>query len=281
MGRKAKGMAETILYGVGVGPGDPELMTLKAARLIRENRVIALPGRTPRETAAYRIAVRAVPELAGKQLLPLDFPMTEDPGKLAESLRANAVLVERELLGGENVIFLTLGDVSVYSTFSELRREVERDGFRTEAVSGIPSFCAAAARAGVPLCERRERLVIIPALPGEAEPAGRPADPAAELPAESDEPAAGHLDESVAESALAPAGQETCVLMKSGSSLGKIRDRCRDAGLSLWVMENCGMPGERIYRSLEEIPEQGGYFTLAVVRGLRAREILFAEPEKP
>ena len=257
MGRKAKGMAETILYGVGVGPGDPELMTLKAARLIRENRVIALPGRTPRETAAYRIAVRAVPELAGKQLLPLDFPMTEDPGKLAESLRANAVLVERELLGGENVIFLTLGDVSVYSTFSELRREVERDGFRTEAVSGIPSFCAAAARAGVPLCERRERLVIIPALPGKAEPAGESAGWSA------------------------PAGQETCVLMKSGSSLGKIRDRCRDAGLSLWVMENCGMPGERIYRSLEEIPEQGGYFTLAVVRGPRAREILSAEPEKP
>lgn len=127
----------------------------------------------------------------------------------------------------------------------------------SEAGSG--NSAAPAARAGVALCERRERLVIIPALPGR----GRTGAPGT---AESSGPSA-------------PAGQETCVLMKSGSSLGKIRDCCRDAGLSLWVMENCGMPGERIYRNLEEIPEKGGYFTLAVVRGQRAREILFAEPE--
>ena len=58
-----------ILYGVGVGPGDPELMTLKAVRLIKENDIIAVPGAEVRETVAYKIAVQAVPELADKELL--------------------------------------------------------------------------------------------------------------------------------------------------------------------------------------------------------------------
>ena len=58
-----------IAYGVGVGPGDPELMTIKAVNIIKDNDVIALPGKEPKDTAAYRIAVRAVPELAEKELI--------------------------------------------------------------------------------------------------------------------------------------------------------------------------------------------------------------------
>ena len=65
-------MNKGVLYGVGVGPGDPELMTLKAVRAIRENGVIAVPGRDPERSLAYRIAVRAVPEAADKILLPLE-----------------------------------------------------------------------------------------------------------------------------------------------------------------------------------------------------------------
>ena len=63
---------------MGVGPGDPELMTLKAVRIIRENDIIALPGAEPKETVAYRIASAAVPELCEKQLIPLYMPMTHD-----------------------------------------------------------------------------------------------------------------------------------------------------------------------------------------------------------
>ena len=55
-----------IVYGVGVGPGDPELMTLKACRLIRENEIMAVPGKVPQDAVAYRIASAAVPELAEK-----------------------------------------------------------------------------------------------------------------------------------------------------------------------------------------------------------------------
>ena len=67
------------LYGLGIGPGDPELLTLKAVLLIRENEVIAFPGEMPQETVAYKIAVQAVPELAEKELTALPMPMTKDP----------------------------------------------------------------------------------------------------------------------------------------------------------------------------------------------------------
>lgn len=76
---------EGILYGVGVGPGDPELMALKAVRLIRENQVIAVPGSVAKDTVAYQIAVQAVPELAQKELVPVVMPMPMDKEELAKS----------------------------------------------------------------------------------------------------------------------------------------------------------------------------------------------------
>ena len=63
------------LYGVGIGPGDPELLTLKAVRLIRETKVIAVPGEKAEETVAYQITEKAIPELKEKELLALSMPM--------------------------------------------------------------------------------------------------------------------------------------------------------------------------------------------------------------
>ena len=83
-----------ILYGVGVGPGEPELMTLKAVRLIRENHCIALPGKEPKETAAYKIAVEAVPELAEKQLIAIHMPMTHDKKEQQKHHRRGAEAIE-------------------------------------------------------------------------------------------------------------------------------------------------------------------------------------------
>ena len=67
-----------IAYGVGVGPGDPELMTLKAVRLIKENSVIAVPGKIAEESVAYKIAAGAAPEISDKELIAVDMPMTRD-----------------------------------------------------------------------------------------------------------------------------------------------------------------------------------------------------------
>ena len=103
------------LYGVGVGPGDPELMTLKAVRMIRENEIIAVPGADVKETVAYKIAVQAVPELEEKELLPIYMPMTHDAKELEENHAKGAKALEACLDQGKNVVFLTLGDPSAAS----------------------------------------------------------------------------------------------------------------------------------------------------------------------
>lgn len=222
-----------IFYGVGVGPGDPELMTCKACRLIRENRVIALPGAQPEETLAYRIAVQSVPELAEKQLLALVMPMTHDRDKMARSHREAADTVERVLEQGENVVFLTLGDPTIYSTFSYVQELVERDGYPTEMVSGVPSFCAAAARVNQPLVCWNEPLHVVPA--------------------------AHRLTET-----LSDGGQY--VLMKSGRRMKEVKEMLAASGRDVIAVENCGIEGERVYRGVEEIPDDAGYYSLVMAK---------------
>ena len=96
-----------IAYGVGVGPGDPEYMTLKAVRLIRENQVIAVPGTVARESTAYQIAIRAVPELAEKELVPVNMPMIKDRKLIDAEHKKGAALIASYLDQGKNVVFLT------------------------------------------------------------------------------------------------------------------------------------------------------------------------------
>ncbi|MBQ6325260.1 MAG: precorrin-2 C(20)-methyltransferase, partial [Clostridia bacterium] len=107
-------MKKGIAYGVGVGPGDPELMTYRAARLIRENEVIAVPGREPKEAVAYRIAAGAVPEIADKELVPVYMPMIKDRALIDAEHRKAAKLLEGYLDAGKNVVYITLGDPTVY-----------------------------------------------------------------------------------------------------------------------------------------------------------------------
>ncbi len=102
-----------IAYGVGVGPGDPELITLKALRIIREADVIAVPGVNPAETTAYRIALQGVPEIADKTLIGLTMPMTQDREVLAANHREAADAIESILDRGLDVAFLTLGETTV------------------------------------------------------------------------------------------------------------------------------------------------------------------------
>ncbi|MEE0691670.1 MAG: precorrin-2 C(20)-methyltransferase [Lachnospiraceae bacterium] len=222
-----------ILYGVGVGPGDPELMTLKAVRLIRENEVIAVPGADVRETVAYKIAVQAVPELSGKELLPVYMPMTHDKKKMEENHQKGAFAMETYLKEGKNVVFLTLGDPTIYSTFTYLQKIVESHGFQTALISGITSFCAAAARINQPLVEWNQQLHVLPAV--------------------------HQLD-----SRLEQPG--TYVLMKSGRKMEQVKDILRASGRQTVMVENCGMENEHIYRSTEEIPDDAGYYSLIVAK---------------
>ena len=221
------------LYGIGVGPGDPELITRKAERLIRACPVAAVPGEEAERSVAYRIAVQAVPELAEKEVLAIPMPMSRDASRVAAFHEAGAVRIAEILESGRDVAFLTLGDPTIYSTYIYLHRQIEQQGYPTEIVSGIPSFCAAAARLGESLAERDQTLHIIPS--------SYPIADALSLPG-------------------------TKVLMKSGKKIGAVREALLAHGGSVAMIENCGMEGERSFRGAEQIPEDAGYYTLLIVR---------------
>ena len=220
-------------YGAGVGPGDPELMTLKAVRLIREADVIAAPGKDVKETVAYKIAAGSVPEIAEKELLPIYMPMVKDEELIRKAHVEGAKSIERYLDEGKNVVFVTLGDSTVYCTFSYLQHILEADGYDFELVSGIPSFCAAAARLGVSLAEWDESLHIVPAFhrTGEA------------------------LDL-----------EGNYVLMKSASHMKEVKEMLRKSGMDVMAVENCSMENEKVYRRLDEIPDDAGYFSLIIAK---------------
>lgn len=222
-----------VLYGVGVGPGDPEYMTLKAVRLIRENEVIAVPGPVAEETVAYKIAVQAVPELADKELVPILMPMTHDRAVMEQNHDEAADTVEGYLKAGKNVVFLTLGDPTVYSTYMYVQKRIEERGYHTELVSGITSFCAAAARANTSLVEWSEQLHVLPAV--------------------------HKLD-----SELALPGNY--VLMKSGKKMGQVKEILRRSGRDVVMVENCGMDTEKVYHSVDEIPDDAGYYSLIIAK---------------
>ena len=219
-----------IVYCVGVGPGDPELMTLKAVRMIRECDVIASPGE---ESVAYAIAVAAVPEIAEKAHLSIPMPMTRNRARIDEAHRQAAALLEAHLDQGKNVAYLTLGDPTIYCTFSGIQRYLEEDGYAIELVNGITSFCATAARLKMPLVEWDEPIHILPA---------------------------GHQPD------MALDQKGTCVLMKAASQMKAVKKRLRGSDRSVYMVENCGMEGERIFHGADAIPDDAGYFSTIIVK---------------
>ncbi|HHY60444.1 MAG TPA: precorrin-2 C(20)-methyltransferase [Clostridia bacterium] len=152
------------LWGIGVGPGDPELITVKAVQVLQKVPVVAVPqaGRG-RPSLAYEIARRYL--RAEVQVVELVMPMTEDRKKLEPAWDRAAWEVLRYLRQDLEVAFLTLGDPSLYSTFGYLAKRALalEPALTVEVIPGITSFAAAAARLAVPLAEGDEPLVILPA----------------------------------------------------------------------------------------------------------------------
>lgn len=219
------------LYGVGVGPGNPELMTVKAVRIIRQADVIMVPHTGKSEQTARSIAAAY---LEGKTVLSCEMPMLRDKELLASKHDAAAQRIAQLLEQGKSVAFLTLGDPSVYSTYAYVHRRVQAMGYATQIVAGVPSFCAVAAELEEPLCEGSQPLVIVPAsYPG-------------------------------VEQCLDAPGNK--VLMKTGRSMAQLKEQLTARGLAVSMVENCGLSGQRVYRSLEEIDPEAGYFSVVVAK---------------
>lgn len=241
--------------GVGVGPGNPELMTIRAVRAIRGCSTVAVPISDrelehtilcscgdPEENrvrkylegcTAWQIAGNAVPELNEKQVILLPMPMVKDRDRLKEIHDRDAAEVAKLLDEGQQVVFLTLGDPTVYSTCMYIHKRLKAKGYPTEIVPGVPSFCAAAARMDISLVENRDELHVLPA--------SYDIEKSLELPG-------------------------TKVLMKSGKKISDVRRLLLEKGLEAEMVENCGMENERVYLSAEEIPEEAGYYSLLIVK---------------
>lgn len=155
-------------YGVGVGPGDPELMTIKAVRVVEGSGVLAVPrSRDSCEDGRSKALaiLESVIDVTGKEILDLQFAMTKDPGEREAARKAAADRIVERLASGVDVSFITLGDPMTYSTFSYLVPFVEAalPGVSVRSVPGVTSFSALASRALVPLAESEERITVIPA----------------------------------------------------------------------------------------------------------------------
>lgn len=223
-----------IFYCVGVGPGDPELMTVKAVRVLEACPVIAAPRTKGGEMLALDIARRAS-QIAGKLILPLDFSMTREEERRRGEYEAGAKAIAAHLEAGWDVAMVNLGDVSIYATCTRMMGLMKRQGFAVRMIPGVPSFCAVAARLGESLTAEGEPLHIFPAGNGE-------------------------MDE-----ALRLKG--TKVLMKSGRQLPGEIEALEKAGAleHAALVENCGLPGERVVSGLEK-GTQSGYFSTIVVK---------------
>jgi precorrin-2/cobalt-factor-2 C20-methyltransferase len=153
------------LWGVGVGPGASDLMTLRAQRVLREAQVLVLPRANDHGgSVAWRIAKPVVGEVPGQERLFLTFPMSKDPVRLRAAWDL-ALMEIGERLATRTVAFVTEGDPSLYSSFIYLAREAPArwPGVEIEVVPGVSSLGAVPAVTGVPLADGQERVAIVPA----------------------------------------------------------------------------------------------------------------------
>lgn len=226
-------LKQGIFYCVGVGPGDPELMTLKAVRALEACPVIAAPRTKSGEMLALDIA-RQTADLEDKLILPIDFSMTRDENRRQGEYEAGARAIAEQLEAGRDVAMVNLGDVSIYATCTRMAELLKNRGLSAVMVPGVPSFCAVAARLGESLTVEGEPLHIYPA-------------------------GASDLDQ-----ALELEG--TKVLMKAGRQLSGVIEALDRAGVleHSSLVENCGLPGEQVGAPLKKGTESGYFATIVV-----------------
>lgn len=238
-------------FGIGVGPGDPELITLKALKLLKEIRVIAVPSAKPVSKDngnSSRGMAREIVEslldsaaLSEKEFLELYLPMTRDEEELKAAREAAASSLAEELSHGKDVAFVTLGDPMLFSTFSPLFSLIEKDlpGIEILVVPGISSVNASSALLKGPLASSNERVAVLPA-PG-----------------------------NMAEVEKALEDFDTVVLLKINSVIDELLELLESKGLTknAAIVKKVTWPDEEVITDLTKIGNKKvGYFSIMVVR---------------
>lgn len=230
-----------ILYGVGTGPGDPGLMTLKAVDILNKCDVIGIPVLNKYRCAAFNIANRAVKGLDNKPVISVPIPMTTDKKKLEKAYSEGVLKIQSELDKGNNVAFLNLGDPVVYGTYMNIHRAIKDRGYKAEIVSGVTSFNASAGKLGIPLGQGNEEIHIVPGYYG--------------------------IDE-------IENYNGTVVLMKSAGNINEVKKKLADmeerGSVKAYAVTNCGMEGERVCSDIRELEDDAGYFTTIVVKMMKS-----------
>ena len=231
------------LYGIGTGPGDPELLTIKAVNAIQRCDVIAVPVAGSGERTAFTIVEKYI---SGKELLECRFAMEKDMTKRKEARRQATAEIMRFLEKGKNVGFITLGDPTTYSTYMYVHEIIVDKGFVTEIIPGVSSYAAAAAAFGIALCEGSEALTIIPT----------------------------SYDADIVELLNRPGNK---VIMKSGENLLRVLEKLKkdSYGERTKIACRCTMDGQKLFNNIGEYEKsadlragdlRADYFTIAIVK---------------
>ncbi len=222
-----------ILYGVGLGPGDPELITLKAARLIAAAKVVAYPALAGGNSFARSIASDLI--APGAREIVMEVPMTVARQPAQDAYDSGAAAIAAALEAGEDVVCLCEGDPFFYGSFMYLyARLFER--FTVEVVPGVSSVMASAARARQPLVARNEVMTVIP----------------------------GPLEAADMRARIETA--DSIVIMKVGRHLAKIRALLAELGLEARAkyIERATL-AEEVVLPLSEAPETAPYFSMILI----------------
>ena len=228
------------LFGIGVGPGDPDLITLKATKVLEQVDIVFAAASTKNlHSLAMSIARPHIPEATPVELL--HFPMTRDRSETRRAWEANARRIVGELEAGRNAAFLTLGDSLTYSTFGYLMKFVKAKAphLEVQPVPGITSYQAAACRLSTTLVEGEGALMVVSGATG-----------GDRLRALSDKP-------------------ETVVFLKAYRNLDDICSALEESGQYPYcvAVKSCGQPSEEIVVDLGELCRQKpDYWTLIIAK---------------
>lgn len=225
-----------IFYGVSIGPGDPELMTIKSVKCIEACDVIATPQTHSGEMLALSIAEQIV-DMKDKTIVPLYFEMSRDAEKVHETHVKDADAVEKYLAEGKDVAMLNLGDATVYGTYCYIMDILKDRGYECRIIAGVTSFCAISSTLGISLTELNDPLIIVP----------------------------GHVADEVMDM------RGVKVIMKSYKDLPGVIEQLRERDMlkTSAMICNCGLPDEIIYKTLEDFdPEKDktGYFATIIAK---------------